>query len=101
MKEQDLEKQSLDLAASLGWHGEKQLGTVGASDKIFKKMGFCFDVEFKVGDNTQDPDQVKYQRLMEANGTNYYIVYTLEEMRDVLIKEEERILCLYTKNAQK
>lgn len=41
-------------------------------------------VEFKVGKNKQQTNQKVEEGLMKMNGTPYYVVTSIEEMKEVL-----------------
>lgn len=93
MKENKLEKRDSDIAAMLGWHKFKGGGGDGEPDSIYVKEGFVFTVERKRPGKSQQVNQKQFQKFMKKNGTAYYIADDTnhEQMRKILIEEEERI----------
>ena len=92
MKEQELELRDTQLAAMLGWYKFKGAGGEGDPDSIYVKQGRAFTVERKRPGKRQQTNQVKFGKLMEENGTDYYVVddNNHEQIRQILIEQEEK-----------
>ena len=92
MTEQELELRDTQLAAMLGWHKFKGSGGEGDPDSIYVKQGRVFTVERKRPGRLQQANQVKFQKFMQDNGTDYYVVDDSdhEQIRKILIEQEER-----------
>lgn len=90
MKEGALELLDTQLAEIMGWIKFKGSGVDGAADSIYVKKGRCFMVERKKPRKKQQPNQVRFQALITANGTDYYVVDDTDQeiMRTILIKQE-------------
>lgn len=54
----------------------------GASDLMLNHGGKWYCVEVKKPGGVQSPDQIKFQRRVEALGTVYKLVYSLEEFKE-------------------
>ena len=93
MKETKLVKQILDFCRMRGLlFYRTQSGAIKTETGGFMKFGFagCPDltgclkgkfiaVECKVGKNTQTPSQVEFQRKVEKEGGEYWLIYNIDE----------------------
>jgi len=89
VKETNLELRCRKLAERMGYVVYKGAGRDGAPDKVFLRNGFGFVVEFKKPKKYQQHNQKIEQGYCESRGVKYYVVKTLEEMREVLLEQEK------------
>jgi len=54
----------------------------GASDLMLNHRGKWYCVEIKKPGGVQSPDQKKFQGRVEALGTTYKLIYSLEEFKE-------------------
>ena len=58
--------------------------TPGVSDTIFLWKGKAHLIELKTPTGKQSPDQKRWQKIVEDNGFNYYIVRSLDEFKTLI-----------------
>jgi hypothetical protein len=56
----------------------------GRSDMVFYYSGKAYHIELKVKPNKQTPDQKKWQLKIEKAGFKYFIVYSVDEFKDLI-----------------
>lgn len=90
--EQHLELNDTKLCAMLGWFKIKGSGELGCADSIYVKQSRVFMVERKKPKGTQRDTQAMFQKFMEKNGTDYYLVDDTdhEQIRAIIIEQEEK-----------
>lgn len=86
MKESNLETDAKNLARLFGWVAFKGDSRPGGADQIFLRGGVGVAVEFKYGENDQQENQKNEQKIMEESEIPYFLVYTLEEFKAVLVE---------------
>lgn len=59
----------------------------GASDLMLNHNGKWYCIELKKPGGVQSPDQKKFQARIEALGTEYKIIYSLDEFKEWLIQK--------------
>ena len=66
----------------------KSLGVVsGVSDCEFIDYGgVTWYIEFKLPGGKQSPEQIEFQKEVEARGHKYIIIYSFEEFKSFIIK---------------
>lgn len=63
----------------------KSIGTIaGVSDTIFLWKGKAYFIEFKTVKGRQSSEQKRWQKIVEDNGFNYYIVRSLDEFKNLI-----------------
>ena len=86
--EKDIEKECCAHARSLGIAALKLalIGLRGFPDRtLLVPQGKVIFVEFKRDSNCKlSPSQEKYKELLERLGFKYYVVYSLEQFKDIL-----------------
>ncbi len=56
----------------------------GIPDYNMLFMGTLHEIELKVGDNTQSPEQTHIMHLHRQHGAIYYLCYTLEQFKTII-----------------
>lgn len=92
MKESKIEAQCRQLAILTGWIVYKGLDGTGSPDRIFLKEGRGFTVEFKRSKSSKlrTAQVIERDRLGEC-GVPYYVCWSLDGFRELLIIEENKI----------
>jgi len=117
MHEAELRKQVIEL---LEWHGYLVVFTAneylrdrfrhtkglhkGFPDLlVLGKSGTHFFIELKVGKNTLSPAQVETIQKLRNFGHEVFVVYSIEQLREILKKHEEKEVQRYnnTRRADK
>lgn len=62
----------------------------GVSDTILLIDGRAFLIEFKTQSGKQSDSQARWQRLVEANGFEYFIVRSVDEFKELINSLLER-----------
>ena len=63
----------------------------GCSDLIVFLPGRALFFELKVRYNTQQDNQIEFQKLVEGLGFNYFIARSTNEFKNILLKEQPTI----------
>ena len=56
----------------------------GRSDMVFYFARNAYQIELKIASGKQSPAQIEWQKVIESQGFNYYIVRTLEEFQELI-----------------
>ena len=60
----------------------------GCSDLIVFLPGKALFFELKVRYNTQQDNQIEFQKLVESLGFDYHLIRSLNEFQNILLKEQ-------------
>lgn len=58
---------------------------VGASDVIIVLPGKTLFCEFKIGDNTQQQNQVDFEQSVKGMGHEYHVIRSIEQLQSIII----------------
>ncbi len=58
----------------------------GRSDLEFHYKGKLTFIELKTEKGTQSPDQIKWQKLVESHGFEYYVIRNLQDFQQLIEK---------------
>lgn len=63
----------------------KQLGLQkGRSDMVFYYKSKAYMIEFKTEDGTQQKEQIEWQRKIEEQGFEYFIIRGIEQFKELI-----------------
>jgi len=89
--EAELKRLSGQLAIAMGWAWFDGVGPNGTADKIYLKQNRGWTAEFKTEIGVQSSDQKTEQKRMEKLGIPYYLIRSLEDFREAILTEEEKL----------
>lgn len=92
MTESELKLDARKLAEAMGYVVFDGLSSdrLGVADKLFMRDGRGFVVEFKIIGGIWADEQKIENVYCSSRGVPYYLCWTLEEFKDVLLTEEKK-----------